>query len=87
MLVSRSSPGACNVAIAMRPVLSRGIGYSTIPKLIVNLVRVPALIGATFTAGIVYVQYKVEGESDRGFCVCAMRNCASHAMCPANNQS
>ena len=38
----------------------RGIGYSTVPKLLFSLVRVPAIIGATCTAGIVYVQYKVE---------------------------
>lgn len=44
----------------VRPALSRGIGYSNVPRLLISLIRVPALVGATFTAGIVYVQYKVE---------------------------
>lgn len=56
MLVSQSTG-----VVLVRPVLTRSLGYSTIPKILLNLVRVPAFIGATFTAGIVYVQYKVEG--------------------------
>lgn len=60
MLVSRSTG-----SMVARPLMARQIGYSTIPKLMLNLVRVPAFIGATFTAGIVYVQYKVEGKLSR----------------------
>ena len=57
MLVSKSTG-----LMAAKPMLTRGIGYSTVPRILLNLVRIPAFIGATFTAGIVYVQYKVEGN-------------------------
>ncbi|CCG81100.1 putative Mitochondrial dynamin GTPase [Taphrina deformans PYCC 5710] len=55
MLVSQA-----NVALISRSSTKRALSYATVPRILFSLVRIPAFIGATVTAGVVYVQYKVE---------------------------
>jgi hypothetical protein len=44
-------------------VAARALSFSSVPKFVLGVMRIPAIIGGGVTAIVVYVQYKVEGTS------------------------